>query len=179
MEERKGEAFAGTEQLTAMGRPLHVGDPAPDFCLDYLDLADLVVRTVSLADSTGIVRLLSVVNSLQRPVCQQVTRQWEALCAALPSDTCIYTVSMDSPQMQADWQDNAGVLHQLLSAQHSEQFGLDYGVWLKEWRLFQRAVFVLDRNDHIVHVEYVVDQLSEPDYTAAIQAVRQTTMECE
>ena len=174
MEEPIGEAFAGTEQLTIVGRQLHAGDPAPDFCLDYLDLADLVVRTISLADSTGLVRLLSMVNSLERPVCQYVTRQWEALCATLPPNACIYTVSMDSPQMQADWQDRAGVLHQVLSAQRSKQFGLDYGVWLKEWRLLQRAVFVLDRNDAIVYAEYVADQLCEPDYAAALQAVRQS-----
>ena len=47
MEERLGEAFAGTEQLTVMGRHLHAGEPAPDFCLDYLDLADMAVRTIS------------------------------------------------------------------------------------------------------------------------------------
>ena len=105
MEERIGEAFAGTELLTVMGRQLHAGEPAPDFRLDYLDLADLVVRTISLADSNGLVRLLSLVNSLERPVCQRVTRQWEVLCAALPSNACIYTVSMDTPQMQAHWQD--------------------------------------------------------------------------
>lgn len=46
MEERKGFAFAGTEQLTVIGKPLHVGDPAPDFRLDYLDLTDMAVRTV-------------------------------------------------------------------------------------------------------------------------------------
>src|ERR1700746_2890810 len=116
MEERIGEAFAGTELLTVMGRQQHAGDPAPNFWLDYLDLADLAVRTISLADSRGLVRLLSVVNSLERPVCQRVTRQWEGLCADLPSGACIYTVSMDSPQMQARWQDTVGVLHQALSA---------------------------------------------------------------
>src|SRR6266705_5425841 len=117
MEERIGEAFAGNEQLTIMGKQLQAGDPAPDFCLDYLDLADLAVRTVSLADSRGLVRLFNVVNSLDRPVCQRVTRQWEALCADLPPDACIYTVSTDSPQMQANFQDATGVLHQALSAQ--------------------------------------------------------------
>ena len=177
MEERIGEAFAGTEQFTIMGKHLQVGDPAPDFCLDYLDLADLAVRTISLADSSGLVRLLNVVNSLERPVCQRVTRQWEALCAALPPNACIYTVSTDSSQMQANFQDSAGVLHQVLSAQRSEQFGQDYGVWLKEWRLLQRAVFVIDRNDSIVYVEYVADQLREPDYTAALQAVQQAAGE--
>jgi thioredoxin-dependent peroxiredoxin len=173
MEERIGEAFADAEQLTIMGGPLHAGEAAPNFCLDYLDLADLVVRTISLADSVGMVRLLSVVNSLVRPVCQLVTRQWEALCPELPANACIYSVSMDSPQMQAGWQDSAGVLHQILSAQRGEQFGQDYGVWLKQWRLLQRSVFVIDRNDRIVYVEYVANQMREPDYVAAMQAVQQ------
>ena len=97
--ERIGEAFAGTELLTIMGKQLHTGDPAPDFCLDYLDLVDLAIHTVGLSDSRGLIRLLNVVNSLERPLCQQVTRKWEALCVALPPDACIYTVSMDSPQM--------------------------------------------------------------------------------
>ena len=177
MEERRGEAFAGPEQLTVMGRHLHPGDPAPDFRLDYLDLADMAIRTVGLADSAGMVRLLSVVNSLERPVCQRVTRQWEALCAALSPNACIYTVSLDSPQMQATFQDTAGVLHQALSAQRSEQFGQDYGVWLKEWQLLQRAVFVIDRHDRIVYAEYVADQLGEPDYITAMQAVQRAAME--
>ena len=176
MEERMGEAFTGTEQLTVMGRQLHVGDLVPAFRLDYLDLADQAIRTVGLADSAGMVRLLSVVNSLERPLCQCVTRQWEALGAALPATTCIYTVSVDSPQMQANFQDSAGVLHQALSAQRSEPFGQEYGVWLKEWRLFQRAVFVLDRLDRIVYAEYVAAQRREPDYVAAIQAVRQAAI---
>ncbi len=177
MEERSGEAFADNESLTVIGKQLQAGDPAPDFRLDYLDLVDLAVRTISLADSTGLVRLLNVVNSLEHLVCQKVTRQWEALCAALPSEACIYTVSMDSPQMQAGWQDRVGVLHQALSAQRSEQFGQDYGVRLKEWPLFQRAVFVLDRHDRIVYAEYVADQLREPDYGAAMEAVQQAAME--
>jgi len=160
-----------------MGRQLHAGDPAPDFRLEYLDLADMVVRTISLADSTGMVRLLNVVNSLKRPVCQLVTRQWEALCVALPPDACIYTVSMDSPETQAGWQDKAGVLHQALSAQRSEHFGQDYGLWLKQWRLLQRSVFVINRNDRIVYAEYVADQLREPDYPAAMQAVQQAAVE--
>jgi thiol peroxidase len=159
-----------------MGRHLQVGDPAPDFRLDYFDLADLAVRTISLADSTGLVRLLNVVNTLDSPRCQQVIKQWETLRVMLPPDACIYTVSIDSPQMQARWQDTVGVLHQILSAHRGDQFGQDYGVWLKEWRQLAQAVFVLDRNDCIVYAEYVADQLREPDYAAAMQAVQQATV---
>jgi thioredoxin-dependent peroxiredoxin len=176
MEERIVEAFAGNEQLTVSGKRLQAGEAAPEFCLDYLDLADMVVRTVHLNDLAGMVRLLNVVNSLERPLCQLVTRRWEALCPALPPIAYIYTVSMDSPEMQARWQDSAGVLHQALSAHHSERFGQDYGVWLKEWSLLQRAVFVIDSDDRIVYVEYVADQLREPDYATAMQAIQQAAV---
>lgn len=79
--------------------------------------------------------------------------------------------------MQARWQDAAHVLHQALSAQRSEQFGQDYGVWLKQWQQLAQAVFVIDQNDRIVYAEYVADQLREPDYAAAMQAVRQVTVQ--
>ncbi|MEZ4866431.1 MAG: redoxin domain-containing protein [Caldilineaceae bacterium] len=171
MAEHKGLAFVGAQRLTVSGRRLHPGEAAPDFTLEYLDLADLAIRMVDLADSTGMIRMLNVVNSLQRPRCQRVTRQWEALCAELPANVCIYTVSMDSPQLQAGFQESAGVLHQALSAQRSDQFGQDYGVWLTEWRLLQRSVFVIDQNARIIYTEYVADQHDEPTYAAALQAV--------
>jgi thioredoxin-dependent peroxiredoxin len=173
MEEHKGFAFAGTEQLTLIGRHLHAGERAPNFCLDYLDLADMAVRTVGLAHSAGTVRLLNVINSLGHPVCQSVTRRWEALCPDVPAKACVYTVSMDPPQMQARWQDMTGVLHQIFSAHRSDQFGRDYGVWLKEWRQLAWAVFVLDHNNCVVYAEYVADQYCEPDYAIAMQALRQ------
>jgi thiol peroxidase len=43
---------------------------------------------------------------------------------------------------------------------------------LKEWRLLQRAVFVIDRDDRIIYSEYVGDQMLEPDYDAALAAAR-------
>ncbi len=45
-------------------------------------------------------------------------------------------------------------------------------MWIKEWRLLQRSVVVIDGSDRIVYIEYVTDQMSEPDYAAAIEAVQ-------
>lgn len=176
MEERMDEAFTGTEPLAVRGRQLQAGERAPDFRLDYLDLADIAVRTICLADSTGLVRLFNVVNSLASPLCQQVIKQWETLRVVLPPNACIYTVSLDLPQVQASFQETAGVLHQMLSAHRSDQFGQDYGVWLQQRRQLAPAVFVLDRHDCITYAEYVVDQLREPDYAAALEAVRQAAL---
>lgn len=172
MEERIGEAFELGEQLTVVGKKLQPGEPAPDFILDSLDPSDSAIHRVHLADSAGTVRLLNVVNSLDTPVCHVETRRWEELRADLPAEVRIYTVSMDLPFAQVRWQAAEGVRHQALSTHRSEQFGQDYGVLIKEWRLLQRAVFVIDRHYRIVYAEYVADQMREPDYTAALEAAR-------
>jgi len=175
-EERRGEAFEGTERLTVLGRRLGPGDDAPDFTLDTLDAADGAIHPVRLADSNGMVRLLTVVNSLDTPVCHIETRRWETLGGRLPADIRLYTVSMDLPYAQARWRRAEAVAHQALSAHREERFGIDYGVLLKEWRLLQRAVFVIDRLDKIAYAEYVADQLREPDYAAALEAARQAAV---
>lgn len=171
MYERTDEAFELDEQLTVVGKQLLPGEMAPDFLLDYFDADESRVRQMSLADSTGTVRLLNVVNSLDTPVCQVETRRWEQLAQDLPPDVQVYTISMDLPFAQARWQTAEGVTHRALSSHRSERFGEDYGVLLKEWRLLQRAVFVIDRQDRIVAAEYVADQMREPDYEAALEAV--------
>ena len=172
MEERIGEAFELGEQLTVVGKKLQSGEPAPDFILDSLDPSDSAIHRVQLTDSAGTVRLLNVVNSLDTPVCHVETRRWEELRADLPAEVRIYTVSMDLPFAQARWQAAEGVRHQALSTHRSEQFGQDYGVLIKEWRLLQRAVFVIDRHGQIVYTEYVADQMREPDYAAALETAR-------
>lgn len=172
VQERTGEAFEFAERLTVLGKMLRAGDPAPDFLLERFDAGDGAMRQVRLSDSAGTVRLLNVVNSLDTPVCQIETRRWEGLRADGLDGVTVYTVSMDLPFAQTRWNGAEGVGHQALSAHKSEAFGRDYGVLLKEWRLLQRAVFVIDRADRIVHAEYVPDQMSEPDYDAAVAAAR-------
>lgn len=173
MDERPGDAVELGMVLTVVGRKLEPGTTAPEFSLDALHPADSTIHTVRLADSAGKVRLLNVVNSLDTPVCHVETRRWEELRTGLPADVVVYTISMDLPFAQGRWQTAEAVTHQMLSAHRSEQFGRDYGVLIKEWRLLQRAVFVIGRDNRLVYVEYVPDQMAEPDYAAAVAAARQ------
>jgi thiol peroxidase len=126
---------------------------------------------VSLEDSRGSVRLLNVINSVDTPVCNVETKKWQAMLSSLGSDVALYTISMDLPFAQARWAAAENVDHSLLSGHRSEKFGEDYGVLLREWRLLQRAVFVIDGGGSVVHAEYVADQMKEPDYDAAAAAV--------
>jgi peroxiredoxin len=169
--ERRGEAFEGDIRLTVIGPRLKAGDAAPDFVLDALAPGEGIPREITLATGAGRVRLIHVVNSLDTPVCHMGTRRFEQLRAGLPG-VDVYTVSMDLPFAQARWRAAEGVGHETLSSHRSEAFGRAYGVLLREWRLLQRAVFVIDGNGRIVHAEYVADQMAEPDYDAAVTAAR-------
>jgi thiol peroxidase len=170
IEERTGEAFEFDERLTVVGGKLRRGDIAPEFELDHFDPLREEMDTVRLSDTAGSVRLLNVVNSLDTPVCHVETHRFEDSRPELPEDVRVYTISMDLPFAQARWHRTENVSHRSLSSHRSEQFGRDYGVLLKEWRLLQRAVFVVDKNQRIVHAEYVSDQMMEPDYEAALEA---------
>ncbi len=170
---RSGEAFEGDVRLTVVGARLRPGDPAPDFALDALAPGEAAPREITLTGGAGRVRLLHVVNSLDTPVCHVGAHRFERMRAAdLPPDVDVYTVSMDLPFAQARWRETQHVAHEALSSHRSEDFGRAYGVLLREWRLLQRAVFVVDRAGRIAYAEYVADQMAEPDYDAALAAAR-------
>jgi thiol peroxidase len=100
------------------------------------------------------------------------TCRWQQLLGELPPGVILYTISMDLPFALLRWQTAEGMDHGFLSCHRGERFGTDYGVLLEEWRLLQRAVFVIDADGRIAHADYVADQMKEPDYDAALAAVR-------
>ena len=171
-EERLGEAFEGDIELTVIGKKLREGEAAPPFSLDTLEAGDAMPHSVSLADGAGRVRLLHVVNSLDTPVCHVGAHRFEQMAAMLPPNVDVYTVSMDLPFAQLRWRTAEGVSHGALSSHRSEDFGRAYGVLLREWRLLERSVFVVDGGGRLTHVEYVPDQMAEPNYDAALAAAR-------
>ncbi len=168
-EERTGEAFELGEQLTVVGSKLSVGDLAPEFTLDEFDGHEMA--SVNLRDSNGQVRLINTVNSLDTPVCNVEIRRWEQARKDLPAELVVFTISMDLPFAQARWRTATGTDHRLLTGHRDERFGRDYGVLIREWRLLQRAVFVVDPEGRIAHAEYVADQMAEPDYGAALSVL--------
>jgi thiol peroxidase len=59
-----------------------------------------------------------------------------------------------------------------LSDHKNSEFGKKYGVFIKELRIFRRAVFVLDRSGKVVYVEYTPSLGDEPDYSLVLEAAR-------
>jgi thiol peroxidase len=156
--------------LTALGAELHPGDVAPDA---ELSGPGFVPSPVRLSDYRGRVLILSCVPSLDTPVCARETAHWEEERKALGGQIEMLTVSMDLTFAQARWCGAADVHHTTASAHMNERFGIDYGVLLAENRLLGRAVFVIDPQGRLRHVEYVREISAEPDYEAALAAARE------
>ena len=171
MTERPGDVTRKGTSFTVIGDKLKVGDKAPDFEV-ATDLFSL--ETVSLADSAGKVRLISVVPSLDTSTCDLQTRRFNEEISQYGDNVIGYTISVDLPPAQKRWCGNAGVERiQTLSDYRSMSFGNAYGTHIKEVRVEQRAVFIVDADDTIRYVEYVPEISQHPDYEAALAALKE------
>lgn len=167
--ERIGELTHKGRPRTVIGARLKVGDTAPGFTLVANDFSE-----VTLADSAGKVRLISVVPSLDSDTCDLQTRRFNQEAAGFGPDVVVLTVSADLPYAQRRWCGAAGVERvQTLSDHRAMSFGNAYGTHVKETRLEQRAVFVVDRAGIIRYAEYVPEISQHPDYDAALAALRE------
>lgn len=154
--------------ITLIGKEVKVGDTAPNFTVLANDLSP-----VTLNDSKGKVRLISVVPSLDTGTCDTQTRKFNESASKLGEDVVILTISNDLPFAQKRWCAAAGIDSvQTLSDHRDLSFGEAYGVAIQELRLLTRAVFVVDANDKITYVEYVPEATEHPNYEKAIEAVK-------
>jgi len=166
--ERTGIVTIHGNPLTLLGPEISVGDQAPSFTLVDNDL-----KPVTLADSKGKVRLITVVPSLDTPVCDTMTRRFNEEATGLSEDVVVYTVSVDLPFAQKRWCGAAGIEGvQTLSDYQERDFGLHYGLLTKELKLLARAVLVINRAGKIVYYQLVNEVVDEPDYSAALEAVK-------
>lgn len=160
------------EGKTLVGPEIKVGDKAPDFkCIQ----APFTV--VALKDTPAKARLFSVVPSLDTGVCSMQTRKFEKALGELKDKVASYTVSLDLPFAQKRFCGDAENPINLLTAlsdvaDHS--FGINYGVLLEglPFPLLTRAVFVVDAGGTVKYVEYVPEVTSEPNYDAAVAALK-------
>lgn len=149
------------------GPELKVGDTAPDF-----EAVDSTLRKIHLQDTGNGVRIFSVLPSLDTPVCDAQTKRFEDESGKL-SDIKIFTVSMDLPFAQTRWCGNFGINRVAMLSDHlTGSFGEHYGTLIPDLRIESRAIFVVDAENKLRHVEYVKEVGSHPNYETALAAAR-------
>jgi thioredoxin-dependent peroxiredoxin len=165
--ERPGATTLQGNPLTLIGPELAAGQKAPEF-----ETVDGSLKPVTLAGTGGKVRVFSVVPSLDTPVCDMQTKRFNEEAGKLPG-VDIFTISMDLPFAQKRWSGAMGVDNvKMLSDHRTGSFGTAYGTLVKDVRIESRAIFVLDKDNTLQHVEYVKEVADHPNYDAALAAVR-------
>lgn len=153
--------------VTLQGNEVKAGDQAPDFKVLANDLSE-----VTLADSKGKVRIISVVPSIDTGVCDAQTRRFNEDASKLENVT-VLTISNDLPFAQKRWCAANGLENVAVLSDHRDlSFGEAYGVTMKELRLLARSVFVVDSSDQVTYAEYVSEGTDHPNYEAALEAAK-------
>ena len=168
-EVRTGAVTLKEGPVDLVGPELTVGSPAPDFTLQGGDLSD-----VTLANTAGKTRIIATIPSLDTSVCADETRKFNEAAGDL-ENTEELVVSMDLPFGQSRWCGAEGVENvSALSAHRCSGFGEAYGVLISGGpldRCLTRAIFVVDGEGTLTHIEYVGEITEHPDYAAALAAV--------
>jgi len=159
--------FAGNA-MTLVGKEIKVGDKAPDFSALAPDLSSL-----SLSSTKGQVRVISVVPSIDTPVCDMQTRWFNEEAAKIDGLT-VLSISVDLPFAIKKYCATKGIENIKTLSDHKDlDFGLKYGFVIEELRLLTRGTIVIDRNDIVRHVEYVPNVSDHPNYAQVLAVVKQ------
>lgn len=158
------------DPVQVSGTELKVGQKAPDFVLQSSGLED-----VTLAQSEGKTRIIATIPSLDTSVCHAETKRFNDEVANLPN-AVVLVVSTDLPFGQKRWCGAEGVDKvTTLSDHRTAKFGKDYGVLIEGGKLdrcLARAIFVVDPQGTLKHVEYVSEISTHPNYDAVLAAAK-------
>ncbi len=157
--------------VTLPGNEIKVGQQAPNFSVLGNDLSP-----IGLHHTTGKVRLISVVPSLDTGVCSDQTKRFSEEAVSLGENVEVLTISADLPFAQKRWTEINGVNSITTLSDHRDlEFGQAFGTTMKELRLLARSIFVIDETDKVAYVEYVAEGTDHPDYEKALEAVKALT----
>lgn len=147
-----------------------VGEQAKPFSLVAKDLAD-----VSLANYAGKRKVLNIFPSIDTGVCAASVRKFNERSGEA-DNTVVLCISSDLPFAQSRFCGAENVSNVItLSSLRGAEFKENYGVAIVDGPLkglTARAVVVLDENDKVIYSELVNEITEEPNYDAALAALK-------
>jgi thiol peroxidase len=156
--------------VSVQGSIPQAGAKAPAFTLVAKDLSD-----VALSQFAGKRKVLNIFPSIDTGVCAASVRKFNQLATEL-NNTVVLCISADLPFAQSRFCGAEGLSNVItLSTLRAPEFLQQYGVDIADGALkglSARAVIVIDENDNVVLSELVNEITNEPDYTAALEALK-------
>ena len=163
-------------EITLGGNPVHTsGDlPAPGSKAPAFQLVKSDFGVVSSDELAGRRVVLNIFPSIDTAVCASSVRTFNERAADL-DDTTIVCVSADLPPAAGRFCGAEGIDAVVTGSTFRSSFGEDYGVRMTDGKLEglnARAVVVVDRDGTVLHSELVPEIAQEPDYDAALGALK-------
>ena len=157
------------EALALQGTGISVGDTMPSAILTNNDL-----KPVNLAEPTGKVRIISLVPSIDTPVCEEQTHELSEKNGGLDKQVELITVSMDLPFAQKRFAKEAKIRNvTFLSDYQSADFAKNTGLLIQPLHLLARTVLVVDKDNVIRYMQVVPEITNLPDMQAAMKAAKE------
>jgi thioredoxin-dependent peroxiredoxin len=154
--------------VTLSGNEIRVQDKAPDFKALTHDL-----KEKGLTDFKGKIKLIASVPSLDTPICDLQIKRFNDEAAKISKEVVIIFISMDLPFAQKRFCQEFKINKIVTLSDHKDaDFGIKYGVLIKELRLLARAVFLIDKDNIVRYVQYVKEVGTPPDYEGALNAIK-------
>jgi thiol peroxidase len=168
---RPGAVTFKGNPMTLAGNAVTVGQKAPDFKLHRFEQGAL--GTITPADLKGKATLISVVPSLDTPVCQTQTKKFNDQLAALGDKINALTVSLDLPFAMNRFCGAESIKNMRVASDYQDRsFGNNWGMLIEELKILARGVFVLDKDGKVVYAEQVKEVGQEPNYEGAMAALK-------
>lgn len=151
-------------------RDLVGNPPAVDEDVPHFKVFNANNDKVKTREFFGKPTLISVVPSITTSVCSIQTKKFNQQMDEYPNANFV-TISMDTPEQQADWCAAEGVQNMQLLSDSEQSFGYALKVLIPDESFLARSIFVLDADGKITYEEVVPELTDEPDYAAALAAL--------
>ena len=158
--------------VTLAGKEVNVGDAAPVVSLVAKDLSE-----VKVGGASDKAQIIVIVPSLDTAVCAQETRVFNTKAAAVPNATVV-VASMDLPFAMGRFCTTEGIENLQVGSDFRDKALADaYGVLIADGPLkglSARAIFVVNKAGKVVYKEICPEITEEPNYEAALNAIKET-----
>jgi thiol peroxidase len=156
--------------LALSGTGIKVGDPLREV---ELTQADLSLINITDTKGKGKVRIISVVPSLDTPVCEQQTHYLSEKNKGLDKMVELVTVSLDTPFAQKRFAQEAHINNvTFLSDHRNAEFGKTYGLFLKAPHILARTVMVVDAHNIVRYLQITPELVQLPDLDEAFAVAK-------
>lgn len=156
-------------KINTVGNLPAVGTKANNFSLRKTDLSN-----TTLKDYEGSKVILNIFPSVDTGTCATSVRNFNKSASEL-ENTKIICISKDLPFAHARFCGAEGIENVISTSDISGAFGADYQLTITDGPLeglLSRAIVVLDENGTVVYTEQVTEIVDEPNYDAALNAVK-------